>query len=289
MKAQATIEFLGGALLFLIALVGSLTLMSNQVPEFTADVAESAHNMEVYRITSNMITKSGRHNFGAGGGNWEKNSTTIAHTTQLGLASDYHVIEWDKVQSLSTTGSNKFNYSQFREVHNLDNSYFFNMTWMPVVETSKSFTRTMPPSSPLIDEPTDDNNDTSPYSTAENRIHYGTFKYNGSEYPFLVVAFNGVYDTVYFTGNDDDWKFFEDDEYKVGDRITMQGREFKIEKIQNRERTPGAAVILKNHLKSFGSPRDSESTTIKLNRYVSLEAPNTDRGVVRMEVLSYDG
>ncbi|MFB6099769.1 MAG: hypothetical protein ABEK16_00715 [Candidatus Nanohalobium sp.] len=286
MKGQSTIEFLGAAFLFLIALIGSLTMMSGQVPQFRDDVQQSAHNMEIYRLTENMITKPGWHTYGSGGSNWEKNASTISGTTQLGLAADYHVIAWDKLQALSTTGRDRFNYSQFRDINELDNQYYFNFTWYPIVETSKTFTRGSSPS--YIDEPTDDDSDGSRYYNAENRVHYGTFRLNGSEFPFLVAAFDGVYNTVYVTGNPGDWNFYESSEHKVGDVISLDGTEFRVKKIQNRERRPGAAVILSRHLKSFGAPPETaDSTTVKLNRYVSLRAPETDKEVVRMGVLSW--
>ncbi len=280
MKGQSTIEFLGGLFLFLIALVGALTLMSDQVPEFTEDVEQSSHNMEIYRLTSNMMTESGRHTFGAGGTNWEKNSSTVAATTQFGLADDYKLLNKEKVDNLSTTGVNSLNYSQFREINSLDHQYFFNFTWFPIVETSNLFTRTEPP--PGIDEPNDDPQ----YSNSENRIHYGNFTIDGLEYPFLVVAFDGVYDTVYFD-TDRDLNFFEENKRKPGGTVFMNGTEFTLEKIQNRERRPGTSVILSTHLKSFGPNSEGTEVRTKLNRYASLNATETDTEPVRIEVLSW--
>ncbi len=280
MKGQSTIEFLGGLFLFLIALVGALTLMSDQVPEFTEDVEQSSHNMEIYRLTSNMMTESGRHTFGAGGTNWEKNTSTVAATTQFGLADDYKLLNKEKVDNLSTTGVNSLNYSQFREINSLDHQYFFNFTWFPIVETSNSFTRTEPP--PGIDEPNDDPQ----YSNSENRIHYGNFTIDGLEYPFLVVAFDGVYDTVYFD-TDRDLNFFEENKRKLGGTVFMNGTEFTIEKIQNRERRPGTSVILSTHLKSFGPNVEGTEVRTKLNRYASLNATETHTEPVRIEVLSW--
>ena len=281
MKGQSTIEFLTGLFLFLIALVGSLTLMSDQVPEFTEDVEESSQNMEMYRLTTNMLTKSGRHNFKDGGTEWEKNSSTVGNTTQFGLAEDYFVLDKDKIDALSTTGQGKFNYSQFRDINDLDNQYFFNFTWMPIVESSKSFTRTQPP--PGFNEPDDD----PAYSNAENRVHYGNFRIAGDEYPFLVVAFNGVYNTVYFDTNRD-YNFFESNKRKLGETVKMNETEFKVEQIQNRKRKPGTSVILSTHLKSFGANLDgARGSRTKLNRYASLKAQGTDKEVVRIEVIAW--
>ncbi len=284
MKGQSTIEFLGGLFLFLIAIVGALTLMSDQVPEFTDDVAQSSHNMELYRLTSNMMTESGRHTFGAGGTNWEKNSSTVAATTQFGLADDYKLLAKDKVDNLSTTGANSLNYSQFREINSLDHQYFFNFTWFPIVETSSSFIRTEPP--PGVVEPDDAENPNYVYSNAENRVHYGNFTINGTSYPFFVAAFDGVYDTVYFDSTRD-LDFDVEDKQYVGDTLVMEGVDFRIIKIQNRERRPGTSVILSTHLKSFGPNPEGTEVRTKLNRYASLNATETDTEPVRIEVLSW--
>lgn len=286
MKGQSTIEFLGSVLLFLIVLVASLTVMSNQIPEFTDDVSESSQNMEMYRISNQMMTKPGRHFHDAGGTDWDKNSSTLSSVEEFGLAEDFKVMDKTKVDNLSTTGSESFNYSQFRDLTNLGNQYFFNFTWFPIVETSESFTRTMPPDNPPINEPESIGSSLN-YSNAENRVHYGSFKLRGDNYNFLVTAYDGVYNTTYLAEDANTWNFTDSEPLSEEDSVTLDGREFDIIRLQNRDRTPGSAVYLRRAFKSFGPDPTGNDEVSKLNRYSVLKAPNTDEEVVRMEVFSW--
>lgn len=263
--------------MFTLVIMASLTVASNKVPQFENDVEQSVRNMEIYTVTNQMITEPGRHSFGAGGTNWEKNSSTLANTTEFGLASDYHIVSMDKLDSISTTGQNKFNYSQFRDLREPEHQYFFNFTWMPIVETSKSFIKTHSPSK--ITEP-----DTSTYATANNRVHYGSLKVSGTKYRFLVTAHNSVYDTVYVS---DDWDFKNSGGIGPGGNLDIGSYTFTVKKIQNRFRKPGTSVILENDLKSFGPRPGNAGTVTKINRFAALDAQGTSRGVVRMEVLAW--
>lgn len=283
MKGQSTIEFLGATLLFLIAIIGSLTVMSDRVPQFTEDMRESSKNAEIHRFTNSILSESGRHSYSGGGTNWEENTTTIENIEEFGLASEYHVVDRGKLENISTIGSDKLNYSRFRDITNLDNQYYLNFTWFPIVETSSSFTRNRPPSDPNITEP----NSTSPeYSLSENRIHYGNINLSGKQYNFLVAAFNGVYNTTYIS--ESDYNFSESDPVGIGDNISLNGSEFFVEQIQNRDRQPGSSVVLSRYIKSFGpNPSNTEQVVTKLNRYAVLNATGSDDEVLKVEVLSW--
>jgi len=285
LKGQSTIEFLTGIIMFLLVITASLSILSDRVPQFTQDVEQSAKNLEMYRVTNQLTKSPGSHDFGTGGTNWEKNASTTSNTVELGLASDYHVLQYDKIQRLSTTGSDKFNYSQFRNVNPVENQYFFNFTLFPAVETSSSFTRTQPPSSPDIIEPLSSDQN---YDRAENRVHYGSIDLFGTQYNFLVVAFDGVYNSTFISK---DYDFREPSRVAfagTGDVVNLDGRQYTVEQIQNRDRRPGTSLILRHHLKSFGpSPLNTRSDVTKINRYAVMDAASTDREVVRMEVLSW--
>ncbi|MEF8880494.1 MAG: hypothetical protein V5A72_01535 [Candidatus Nanohaloarchaea archaeon] len=278
-KGQSTIEFIGSMLIFLIVLVTSLTVMSDRMPEFSSDVEESSTNMEMYRITNQIMTDSGRHSFGSGGYDWEKNSSTVANTEEFGLANDFHILNKSKIDKISTTGDSVFNYSQFRDLKKLNNQYRFNFVWFPIVETSGSFTRTKRPSNPPIREPSDPE-----YQNAENRVHYGSMEMLGTRYKFLVAAYNDIYNRTYISDN---WNFSTSDSYGEGDNVTM-GKDFKIENFQNRDKQPGSSIIFRKHINSFGlNPRGASGPVTKMNRYAVLEANQTDREIVRMEVLAW--
>ena len=272
MKGQSTIEFLGGALLFLLVIAGSLSIISQDVNRFQDQTEQSSKNMEIYTLTQQLMTSPGKKPSGT---NWEDNTQ---QTQQAGLANEYLTLQWDKIKALSTTGQNKLNYTQFRNIHTVNNQYRLTFTWLPIVETSKSFTRTEPPSK--ITEP-----NSSLYQSAENRVHYGILNLNSTEYKFSVTAHNGVYNT---TRVSTDWNFSGENPEGNGDEIMLDGKDFKIKKFQNRERRPGASIILEREIKTFGAnPREVNTPITKLNRFASLEAPGTDTQPVRIEVLAW--
>jgi len=276
-KGQATIEFLAAMILFLIVIISSVTLISGDIPEFRDDLKESNKNLEIYSLTQRILTTPGYHNNQSGGTEWEDN---IRSTQEMGLATEHLVLEKEKIDALQTTGKNKFNYTQFRNLNDLNNQYNFEFTWYPIVETSNSFTREYSPGFITGPEETD-----SDYNNAENRVHYGTFTINSNNYRFLVTAHNGVYDTVRISPN---WNFEAKTKLNIGDTYLIEDNNFTIERIQNRERKPGASVVLKNELKSFGPSSEGVSQSVtKLNRYAAMKAPGTDTEPVRVEVLAW--
>lgn len=275
MKGQATIEFLASIFLFLLALLTALTLLSGSLPDFQEDLQQSSKNMELYTVTEKVLSTPGYHSNGSGGTDWEEN---INYTEEFGLASDHLVVERDKLEAIRTAGDDRFNYSQFRRLHDLDNQYYFTFIWYPVVETSQTFTRTEPPS--FIREPNQNL-----YFSAENRVHYGTFNIDGSEYRFLVTAHDGVYDVVRIS---DDWDFRARQPLNEGGTWIRGEFNFTVTSIQNRERRPGTSVILEHDLKSFGAnPEDTEGSRTKLNRYAVLQGSGTDPEPLRVEVLAW--
>lgn len=279
-KGQSTIEFLAGIFIVILVLVSALTVASGKIPEFDSSVEQSGRNMEIYSLTEKILSNPGYHTNESGGTDWGDN---IANTSDFGLASDYLVVEKSKVDAMSTTGQSSFNYSQFRKVTGVDNQYHFTFIWQPIVETSNSFIRTNSPSE--IDEPGSTGDPDTLYSRAENRVHYGNFTIDGLTYWFLVTAHDGVYNTTRISTNKD---FDSKEILGVGDTYTLSGTEFVVKKFQNRERRPGASVILSSEIKSFGpSSEGVDQSVTKLNRFAVLEADQTDREPVRIEVLSW--
>jgi hypothetical protein len=282
MKGQSTVEFLGAIFLFIVVLVASLTAMSDKIPGFQDSVKESAQNLEMKQVSDQLLSRKGSHSFGSGGANWEKNKSTVSNIENLGLASEHKALNYSKVNSLGT-GEEKLSYSDFTELAEVDNQYSFEFVWLPVINTEKSFVRNSTPAE--ITEPKPD--DGSPqYNTSENRVHYGSFKLNGTVYRFLAVAFNGVYDTVYKSNNTNFQN--EHEREKVGQNISLGSREFTIEKIQNRADTPGAVIVLKRKFKDFGlNPEALRTEVTKMNRYAALKVHNSTASIARMEVLSW--
>lgn len=279
MKGQFTLEYIGAAVFFLLTVLGVAAMGAGEIPQFREDVKVASLNLEARAVTEMMLSNPGYHSYGSGGTEWERNVGTISHVTQFGIASDYLVVEKDKLENLSSTGVAQFNYTQFKEVTGVENNYRFNFTWMPIVETPGSFIRG-DPAGPVDEEP-----DTASYSKAENRVHYGTLRIYGSIHKFLVTAHNGVYDTLYHSA---DWDFLYSQPHSPGDTVFLEGKKFTIARIENKGGTSGTSVILSRHLKTFGGSIDRNARVIKLNRYATLSAPASAPQPLRIEVLAWD-
>lgn len=269
-KGQINIEFLAAAGLFILTLLGLLT--SGQVlPEYGSSMDRMDLNLEAKSVTTEMLTEEGYHDYGSGGTNWNRNQSTMDNTVGFGLASDYHVVDRQKMEALKTAtvdGSTGLNYTQFRNAADVTNQFHFTFVWLPTVQTNYSYIKGNPPSNPNIIEP-----GRSSYSRADNRVHYGTISIRSSKYNFLVTAHNGVYDNVYVNlDTSSGWDFQNpnpEEPYKLDDRVEENG--FLIENIQNRENDRGAMVIMKKQLKEFGPSVDPDTEVVTMDRFAVME------------------
>mgnify|MGYP006269095619 CR=1 FL=1 len=262
-KGQINLEFLAAAGFYILALGTVITAGSGILPQYSQEADRSTLNLEARSLTDQLMTETGSHTYSGGGSNWEATQDTIQNAESIGLASDFLVIERDKINALSTVSVNgqKLNYTKFKDVTGVQNQYRFEFIWMPTVQTNKSFTRTDPPSNPAITEP-----EFSSYASADNRVHYGEVTLEAASYKFLVTSHNGVYDRVYIS---DDWNFRFEDPYGVDENIP--GAPFQIHSFQNRDRKPGTLLVLKEELKTFGATRDSDSIITTFQRFGILE------------------
>lgn len=268
-KGQINIEFLAAAGLFLITIVG--LIVSNQVlPGYSASMDRMELNLEGKTLTDQLLTESGRHSFGSGGENWEKNISTLQNVEAAGIASDYHVISRSKLQQLQTAtvgGSSGLNYTEFREITGVDNQYRFNFVWLPTIQTNHSFTKTNPPSDPAITEPT-----TSEYANAGNEVHYGSVELEGDRYNVLVTSHDGAYDSLYV--NESSWDFsstHSSEPYQVGEEIEDIDESFTVESFQNRENSRGELVIISRKIKDFGPSINTNTEVATIDRFAVLE------------------
>lgn len=277
-KGQLNIEFLAAAGFFIIAITGLIT--SNQaLPSYSDSMDRSSLNLEAKTITDQLITEPGRHSYGKGGNNWEKNSSTVENTKAVGLSSDHHVLDRGKMERLKTAtidGSTGLNYTEFKEVTGVENQYKFKFVWLPTIQTNHSFIKSNPPSNPNILEP-----ETSEYASSDNRVHYGSVDLDGNVYNVLVTAHNGAYDSLYV--QEESWDFTSsnpEEPYQIDQRI--QENNFYIESFQNRENDRGALVIISKNIKEFGPTENPETEVITLDRYGVFEGEP-----MRMEVSAW--
>lgn len=288
MKAQFSIEYFGSMLLFLIAVLGIASIGAGQVPEFRDDVEEASLNLEAYSLSTRLMSQPGYHGLGSGGTEWEQNIDTIRNIEDVGLASEYKVLQKDKIDRLSTIGDDALNYSLFTDNMELSNDYRFRFTWMPMITTSNSFKRSESPD--FIAEP-DSTTDT--YWSADNDVHYSVQDFVSDRYCFMAVSHDGVYDTLYKTEYNSSafypCDFFTDYKYtrhQLGETVTLAGYPFQVQEFQNRQNEPGTMTILKRTVTTFGASFDQESRVVKLNRYAALEAGNTVHPL-RLEVWAW--
>jgi len=282
-KGQISLEFVTATLFFIILLVGIIFVGADYVPEIEESNERASINLESRRMTAMILSSPGYHSVGSGGTDWAQNSSTVNSVEEFGLATEYHRVEREKVMALNTIGEDSFNYSQFRDVMDVENQYRFEFTVLPVIDTSTQYLRTNPPKDPAIVEP----NNTY-YSTSGNDVGYGSLRIDGIQYNFLTTSHDSFYDTLYVenqTGNG--WNFSESTRYRQGDDLNLGGEEYAIRSFQNRGDDTGTVVILSRQLKSFGSSFDVEATVEKMNRYAVIEGDGYDPQPLSIEVFSW--
>jgi hypothetical protein len=283
-KGQISLEFVTSILFVIFILAFLIFTITDYVPRIEEYNQRAQVNLEARSLTEMLMTSPGYHTFRDNGTNWEKNSSTLKNAREVGLASDYHVIQKDKVMSLVTAGQDGLNYSRFREIANFENQYRFEFTVLPIINTHRKFTRTEPPRNPEIIEP-----ENPEYDDSGNRIGYGSIRMGGTKYNALTTSHDGRYDTLYLVNqSSNDWNFTDAGRYIEGDTITLGGRNFEIEGFQNSGDKIGNIVVISRQLKTFGSALDTSATIIKLNRYAALEQPGADLHPLRIEVFSWN-
>ncbi len=282
-KGQITIEFLLSTLFVIIMLSTLLYLVVDYVPEVEEESRPAEVTMEARRISSMLLTSPGLHSNGVDGTDWEESLSNLQEIEAVGLATDFHVLEREKVENLTSYSSDGLNYSTFRRVTENENQYRFIFTHLPVIHTSDSFLRTEPPEFPNITEP-----DSGDYTASGNTVRYGDMEVGGIQYNFLVTSHGGNFDTVYRNRDAvDRWNFSDSPTFQEGDEIRLDSRNFTVRKIQNTEDNGGSMVLLSRQFKTFGPSFDATASIQKLNRYAVLNETGTDLQPVRMEVFAW--
>ena len=280
---QVTIEYLLSTLFVIIMLSTLLLLSVDRVPEIDEASNPAEVTMEARRISSMMITSPGSHSYGTGGSKWEKNSSTLQNIDSVGFATDYHTLDRDKVENLTSYSSDGLNYSVFRSLTDIDNQYRFLFTYMPVIHTPESYRRNNPPEDPNITEP-----QSSDYDSSGNTVRYGDFTIGGTEYNFIVTSHNDVYDTVYRNRHSNQrWDFTSSPRFEVGEEIKLDGRNFTLRTIQNTERKSGSFFLVSRQFKQFGPSFDATASIQKLNRYATLNETGTMLQPLKIEVFAW--
>lgn len=275
LKGQINLEFLAAAGLYLLALGIIIIGSGDTLPSYQQGIDKVGLNLESRTLTNEIISNPGKHSYDGGGTDWERSEETVENVDSFGLGDKYMDVDRSKVESLSTIGDEDLNYSQFREITEVDNQYRFRFTWLPIAHTDRSFTRGSPPANPGIVEP--ENNEEEPYTLTDNEVHYGSVTLNNRVYTFLVTARNGVYNATYVS--DFSWDFENSQPIGQGESFEQFNTEFTVESFQNRENEEGAIIVLKQPVNEFGATRDSQTSIEKITRY-----PIMDEQPLRMEV-----
>lgn len=278
LKGQVSIEFLSSFFLYILAVVAVFQFVSGDIPDFQESLEEKKLHFEAKYVSDQLLKESGYHTVGDGGSNWEKNSSTMNSVESLGLASEYMIIDHDKLEQLSTVSQSKINYTQFREKVGVDNQYHLNFTWTPVVITSQNFNKgNAPPEISATPSHSD-------YDSAGKKVNYGNVTLNGETKHFLVTSHRGQYNTTYVSS---DTNFQASNPRGVNAMISFGGRDFKITGFQNVRYERGGQVFLESHLKEFGSTIDRDQEVVKFNRYPSYRDENSELMPARVEVFAW--
>jgi len=282
-KGQVTIEFLLSTIFVIIVLSTLLYFEAENVSRIDESYNPAEVNMESRRMSTGLITSKGSHEFGSGGTKWEKNISTLQSIDSVGLSSDYHVLEREKVENLTSYSADGLNYSRFRELTELENQYRIIFTYLPVVHTSNTFTKRSTPENPNITEP-----DNSDYVTAGNTVRYGDLVIGNKKYNFLVTSHGGDWDTVYKNRHSiDRWNFSDTPITEEGDLVNLDSRDFTLRNIQDTSEKGGTSVLLARQFNIFGASFDTTANIQKLNRYAVLNETGTSLQPVRMEVFAW--
>lgn len=280
-KGQVSLEFLASSLFIIIVLTAILLDSADYVGQISERNDRATVNLEARRVTEALMTSAGRHSYGTGGTDWERNRDTIDSVEQVGLARDHYVIDSEKLNSLSTRGTEKLNYTRFREVAGIENQYRFEFILTPILNTEKEFTRTRPPRNPSIKEPENDQ-----YRSSGNRVGYGQETIQGNTYRFLTTSHNGIYDTLYLIDSSRGWDFTTAERYTEGERFVKNEDRFEVSSFDNAGAKTGDLVVLTHQVKTVGSAVDISSSVTKLNRYAAYSTENSMHPM-RIEVLSW--
>ncbi len=282
-KGQISLEFVTSTLFVIFVLAFILFTASDQVPDIESNNERASVNMEAWQMTSMLLDSPGYHSYGEGGTDWEKNQSTLENIEDVGLTSDYHVVEREKIMAMDTIGEDVLNYSRFRDITGIDHQYRISFTAMPTVDTSSKYLRSSPPDDPNIVEPVNPD-----YESAGNLVGYGSIVMGGTQYNVLTTSHDGSYDTLYIVNNSHrEWNFVGADRYEEGDDIMLGDRQFEIEGFHNTVNSQGNVVILSKRLNTFGSEFDVDSTIIKLDRYAALKQEGAELQPLRIEVFSW--
>lgn len=251
MKGQISVEFLASSLIFIMAVVFVLNVLTGSLPEYLDQKEEESINVEMKRVSDHLI----------------KTRYDPSSTNNVGIASDYMVVSEDNLNDLGD--SNEISYSEFKDTLDLDHSYNFIFTVFPVVDTSSSN-----PSG--ITEPV--------YSGTPENVRYGTEEFGGSTYHFLTVRHDQDYDTVYVSENVD---FSSHEVGSVGgNSVTINSNEYEIENLQNEGVDPGSSVVLSREVKEFGAPLTTGSREV-INRYVTYANNYNNEMLMRIRVTAW--
>lgn len=277
MKGQISIEYLASFFLYLFAIIAVFQYVSGDIPEFNESLDQKRLHSEAKYVSDQVIKQGGYHTKGSGGTNWEKNLSTKRSLETFGLAKEYKVIDHDKLGNISTVGTSKVNYTQFREAIGIDNQYYLNFTWTPIVDLNQGFDRENSPTQITI--PTHDL-----YGRSDPEVKYGNITLNGQTKHFLATSHQGRYNTTWTSNNQN----FQNTQPKGTEiRIDIGGKDFEITDFQNLRYDKGSMIFLQAHIKGFGSSIDESKELVKFNRYVSYERPDSELMPMRMEVYTW--
>ena len=140
MKGQVTLEYIGSLMLFLLVLLGAVTMNMSNLPQFYEHTETSHKYLEAKSISDALLTM-------------EDDPGLASSNTE----SKYLSIDTDEISNVV--------YDDINSTFNPEYTYYFNFTKYEIVETPNSFIRGNPPSG--FDEP-------DYCANPRNEVHYMT-------------------------------------------------------------------------------------------------------------------
>lgn len=259
MKGQINIEYIGAAILFFLGVGVVIFVGINILPEYQDDIESQAKYYEAQRVTTQMMATEGFTLADAGANNWSYSDPRAQWVDDFGLKNEEGELSKEKIERLSNSDElGKVNYTQFRNVADVENQYHFKFISRPVFEYNGSFMRTDPPEDPEIIEPEED------YQFKDNRVVYGENRYLGDVYRYLIVSEDLEYDRVYFS---EDWNFTDSDPVHLGETVDLHDRELVLDHVTNVENSPGSFALLEKQIHEFGAPVGAADERLTIRRF----------------------
>lgn len=259
-KAQISIDYIGGAVVFFVSVLFIVTGVLNVMPEFTDNVVQNRLETKSWSLSTVLLSTEGYwENENESGSDWQNN---VDDVLSFGLQSrDEQGLDRDKIQALD-----RVDYQEVKNTFGTGFDFAIDFTEYITVDTSGEV-----PEKIEI-----------PESLEEQELNFGSRQVDGEVYYFLVHESSGDYNVSVSSGTNfsKDLDSFITEVNSTG-VVDFGDRQFTVE-IPNSGvvESEGKLLVLQTSIQRIGRrvPPDP-GEVVSIRRF-----SNTGKNVVRMDV-----